>query len=126
MNANPNGERLRNLYQAFNRRDIETLLTHLHPDVEWPNAWEGGTITGRDSVRSYWLRQWAELHPTITPSELTTEPDGRLAVEVHQVVRDLDGAVLVDASVVHVYSSRDGLFDKMEIRNTPTVPQALG
>ena len=29
-------------YDAFNRRDIEAALAGMAPDVDWPNAWEGG------------------------------------------------------------------------------------
>jgi hypothetical protein len=36
-------------------------------------------------------------------------------VEVHQVVRDLDGNLLSDSTVQHVYSFRDGLVERMEI-----------
>jgi hypothetical protein len=46
----------------------------------------------------------------------TATADGRLAVEVHQVVRDLAGAVLKDAIVQHVYTWEDGLIRSMEIR----------
>jgi hypothetical protein len=37
-------------------------------------------------------------------------------VDVHQVVRDLDGNLVSDGHVQHVYSFRDGLVAHMEIR----------
>lgn len=42
--------------------------------------------------------------------------DGRVAVEIHQVVRDLTGKVLKDQVVRHVYAFEDGLIRSMEIR----------
>jgi hypothetical protein len=36
---------LRTVYRAFNTRDIETALKLMHPDVDWPNAWEGGPLS---------------------------------------------------------------------------------
>jgi len=33
---------LRSAYKAFNARDIEAAVELMHPDVDWPNAWEGG------------------------------------------------------------------------------------
>ena len=42
--------------------------------------------------------------------------DGRIAVSVHQVVRELSGKLLLDRMVDHVYSLRDGLISSMEIR----------
>ncbi len=40
----------------------------------------------------------------------------RVVVDVHQVVRDLAGSVVVDQMVQHVYSIRDGLIERMDIR----------
>src|SRR4051812_43738313 len=37
-------ERIRSLYRAFNAREADWLLDHMTPDVEWPNAWEGGRV----------------------------------------------------------------------------------
>ena len=45
-----------------------------------------------------------------------SEADGRVVVDVHQVVRDLDGELLSDGLVQHVYTFRDGLVTHMEIR----------
>jgi hypothetical protein len=34
-------------------------------DIDWPNGWEGGRVSGKDAVRAYWTRQWAEIDPHI-------------------------------------------------------------
>jgi hypothetical protein len=47
---------LRDLYDAFNRRDVDAVIAALHPDVDWPNAFEGGRVHGRVDVRTYELR----------------------------------------------------------------------
>ena len=39
-------------YSAFNRRDIDTVLSTFHPDVHWSNGWEGGYVNGHDEVRN--------------------------------------------------------------------------
>lgn len=108
--------RLIALYAAFNARDIPTVLAALAPDVAWANGWEGGSVHGTDAVRDYWTRQWAELDPTVTPTGFDREPDGRVAVHVHQTVRTLDGDVLVDGPTTHVYAFRGDLVTAMEIR----------
>jgi len=41
---------------------------------------------------------------------------GRIAVHVHQVVRDLGGNVISEGMVEHVYLIEDGLIQSMEIR----------
>lgn len=103
------------IYRAFNDRDVDAVLGVLHPDVEWPNGWEGGYVQGREAVREYWQRQWSEIDPTVTPLAVNELPDGRYDVEVRQLVRDLDGNELADATVHHVYTLTDGLFVHMEI-----------
>lgn len=104
------------LYAAFNRRDIPALLNALTPDVRWPNGWEGGQIHGHEELAAYWTRQWAEIDPTVEPTRFSTEQDGRIAVTVHQVVRDKTGTVLADGTVTHVYRFENGLVAEMELR----------
>jgi len=108
---------LRRVYQAFNRRDFENVLNRMHTDVDWPNALEGTRLRGPDAVRDYWKHQFETLDSTVEPQAFTTEPDGRIAVEVHQIVHDKSGKLVVDQMVEHVYAIRGGLIASMEIRN---------
>jgi hypothetical protein len=106
---------LRDLYAAFNARDVDAVLAHLHPDVDWPNAFEGGRVHGREAVREYWSRQFEQIDPRVEPERVTATDEGRVAVEVHQVVRDLDGAIVAEGRVTHIYSIRDGLVVRMDV-----------
>ena len=108
--------RLKSLYEAFNRRDIEAALAGLHPDVDWPNGMEGGREVGWAAVRAYWTRQFAMIDSRVTPLAFHAEPDGRLAVEVSQIVRGPDGGLLSDGVVEHIYTFEGGLVRSMEIR----------
>jgi hypothetical protein len=108
-------ELLRSLYDAFNARDIDAVLAAMTDDVDWPNAWEGGRLHGPEAVRDYWTRQWAAIDPRVEPVEIAPRPDGRHAVEVQQVVRDLSGEVVAAGTVVHVYALRDGLVARMDV-----------
>jgi ketosteroid isomerase-like protein len=108
---------LRKTYIAFNARNIEAALAVMHPDVDWPNGMEGGRVKGYEEIRSYWTRQWSLIDPTVTPERYITEKDGRIAVDVHQVVRDLEGKILSDAMIQHVYLIENGLIKSMEIRD---------
>jgi aspartyl-tRNA(Asn)/glutamyl-tRNA(Gln) amidotransferase subunit A len=107
---------LRRCYAAFNARDSDGALAQMHPDVMWPNAWEGGWVKGRDEIRRYWQRQWAELDPHVEPRGFSWDANGRVVVTVHQSVRDLTGTVLSDQMVTHVYKMEDDLVLQMEIR----------
>ena len=106
---------LRALYDAFNARDIDTVLGAMSADVDWPNGWEGGRVVGRDEVRAYWERQWAAIDPAVEPLDVAQRATGEVEVTVHQVVRDKAGAVLADGEVRHVYRFRDGLVERMDI-----------
>ena len=106
---------LETIYERFNARDVDGVVAHMHPDVEWPNAWEGGRIRGVAGVRDYWRRQWAEIEPTVTPQQFLALDDGRVAVVVHQLVRDRAGALLADKIVRHVYRFEDGKVRSMEV-----------
>jgi ketosteroid isomerase-like protein len=110
--------RLKAMYAAFNARDIDALLEQMTPDVDWPNAWEGGRVHGHAEVRDYWNRQWSAIDPSVEPVAFNVRPDGRIAVEVDQVVRGPDGAVLAEGRVVHVYTLRDGLIARMDVEES--------
>jgi ketosteroid isomerase-like protein len=113
----PDVELLRDVYAAFNRGEIETVLAKMHPEVEWPNGWEGGWVHGRDEVREYWKRQFQQIHSRVEPQKFRIEKDGRIAIEVHQVVHDNEKKLVADRMVEHVYQLEDGLIRSMEIRS---------
>ncbi|MEO6923332.1 MAG: nuclear transport factor 2 family protein [Bryocella sp.] len=102
-------------YSAFNRRDINAALTLMREDVSWPKASEGGRVVGKDEIRDYWTRQWAEFDPHVEPVEVIEREDGRADVKVHQLVKTLAGDVISDMVVVHVYTIKGGLIERMDI-----------
>lgn len=109
-------ELLRAVYAAFNARDVDAAVARMAADVVWPNGMEGGVVHGREAVRAYWTRQWARIDPHVEPIAVAHEPDGRVVVEVRQVVRDRTGAVVADELVRHAYRLRRDLIASMEIR----------
>ena len=110
-------ELLKRVYELFNRREIESVLAAMHPDVVWANGMEGGHVNGRDEVRSYWKRQWAMIDPHVEPVEISPASEGEFTVKVHQVVRDLKGNLLADRMVTHIFQIRDGLIQRFDIRD---------
>jgi hypothetical protein len=87
----------------------------MRPDVVWPNGMEGGYVYGTGQVREYWTRQWAILNPKVDPVRITQDESGRWVVEVHQVVHDRDGKLLLDTIVRHVYQIENGQIVRMDI-----------
>jgi hypothetical protein len=103
------------MYAGFNLRDIDAVLRQMAADVDWPNAWEGGRVHGQEAVRDYWTRQWSAIDPTVEPVAFSARADGSVAVEVVQVVRDLDGTLLSEGRVLHVYVFSAGLVARMHV-----------
>ncbi|GGB77041.1 nuclear transport factor 2 family protein [Dyadobacter sediminis] len=108
---------LNQLYQDFNDRKVDAVLAHIHADVTWPNGWEGGFVHGKDEVRVYWLRQWQEINPKVKPVSMQPGADGAIVVDVHQIIKDLDGQVLSDSHVNHVYCFEEGKVRSMIIEH---------
>jgi ketosteroid isomerase-like protein len=109
-------ELLQRMYAAFNRRDIESVLAAMQDNVDWPNGMEGGRVLGKAAVRAYWRGQFEVLDPNVEPKNFTEEADRRIAIDVHQVVHDKSGKLVVDQMIQHVYEIRNGLIQSMEIR----------
>jgi hypothetical protein len=94
-------------YSAFNARDIDTALSTMHPDVEWPKAFEGGYVTGHNEIRKYWTRQWTEINPRVEPVAFNKRQNGTFEIAVHQIVKDLQGNLMFDGTVKHIYTLQD-------------------
>jgi ketosteroid isomerase-like protein len=116
----PEIELLRTGYVAFNARDIDAALALMTPDVHWPRAFKGGFVRGPEAVRAYWTEQWSEIDGRVEPIAFHLEDDGQILVEVHQVVRDLDGTVLADEHVGHRFTIEHGLIQGMEVCSLPS------
>ena len=113
-----NVELLKRLYDRFNARDMQTVLAALHEDVIWANGMEGGHVQGHEGVRGYWTRQWATIDPHVEPVTFAEGPEGKVRVEVHQVVRDLKGNILLDKMVGHSFQVENGLVMRFDIVGT--------
>jgi hypothetical protein len=102
-------------YAAFNRRDTDGALALMSETVSWPKASEGGHVTGKEEIRAYWTRQWAAFDPRVEPIEIIEDARGKTDVRVHQLVRSLEGEVLSESEVWHVYTISNGLIDRIEL-----------
>ena len=103
------------LYRALNERDIETAIEHLEPGVDWPDEKTGGRLHGRNEVRAYWQKQWTEIDPTVEPMRIDIAPDGKAHVLVDQLVRALDGEILQNLKVEHVFEFDGPFISRMTV-----------
>jgi hypothetical protein len=102
-------------YFAFNKRDIDGALALMTEDVSWPKASEGGRVVGKEEIRAYWTRQWSEFDGRVEPLAMIEEDGGKIRVRVHQLVRNLQGDVLWDGEVLHVFTVKSGLIAAMHL-----------
>jgi SnoaL-like domain len=107
---------LERLYDRFNARDIDGVLTALTDDVAWAN--------GMDAVRAYWTRQWTLVSPHVEPVGFHRTTDGAIIAKVRQSVRDLEGKPLhgqthglKDKTVGHVFRLREGKVARFDIED---------
>ena len=116
---------LERIYERFNARDMDGVLSVLTDDVVWANGMDGGYVHGREAVREYWTRQWAMVSPHVEPVGFRRAADGAIVAEVRQTVRDLEGKPLQgqthglkDKTVGHVFRLRRGKVARFDIRDT--------
>ena len=102
-------------YSAFNKRDIDGALALMMQDVSWPKASEGGRVVGKDEIRAYWTRQWSQFDPHVEPLAITEADGDKVRVRVHQFVKSLQGEVLSDTEVLHVFTVKAGLIAAMDL-----------
>ncbi|WP_394773185.1 nuclear transport factor 2 family protein [Flavobacterium sp.] len=113
--ANQFEDLIKKAYTAFNERNIDNALSTMQPDVQWSKAWEGGYIIGHNEIMKYWTRQWTEINPKVEPVGFHERENGSLEVKVKQNVKDLQGGLVFDGLVKHVYTFQDGLIKTMDI-----------
>jgi len=106
---------IKQAYSAFNKRDIDGALALMTQDVTWPKASEGGEVVGKQEIRAYWTRQWSEFDTYVEPLAITVEEGGKIHVRVHQLVKSLQGHVLSDSEVLHVFTMNNGLIAAMKL-----------
>ena len=103
------------VYEAYNRRDVPTMVAALDPDVEWFDMLTGAPLKGRESVGAYWTEQFKVMRIEATPVAFDDLPDGRIAVTVAQSMRKLDGQLWGNDRVTHVVTfGPDNLIRRMD------------
>ena len=121
----PNQQFLQNLYDAFNKREIETIISSMRPDVKWANGVEGGFVYGRDAVREYWTNQYKVIQVQLETLKFETDANNRDVVTVHQIIRDLPGNLLADATIQQIFTIEDGSIVLYEIGETETIQEMI-
>jgi hypothetical protein len=105
------------IYNGFNARDMEGVFALLTDDVAWANGMEGTHVHGKEAIRNYWTRQWSVIDPHVEPLKIAKAADGSLVVDVHQVVKNLEGQTLIDERVKHAFRLDGGRVQRFDIQS---------
>jgi limonene-1,2-epoxide hydrolase len=125
LTMSSNQQLLQSLYDAFNKREIETIISVMHPDVKWANGLEGGFVYGRDAVREYWTNQFKNIQVQLETLKFETDENNRNVVTVHQIVKDLQGNLLADMTVKQIFTIENDEIVLYEIGDTKTIQETI-
>jgi limonene-1,2-epoxide hydrolase len=120
-----NQQLLQSLYTAFNNRELETIISVMHPDVKWANGVEGGFVYGQRRVREYWTNQYNVIQVQLETLKFETDENNRNVVTVHQIVKDLQGNLLADMTVKQIFTIENGAIVLYEIGETETIKETI-
>lgn len=113
-------ELLLRAYLAYNAQDAGRLLTLVTDDVDWPDG-AGGRMHGRLALAAYWTEQWSRVRTHDHPVAFQELDDGRVAVDVEQVVRSLDGVTVSTGAFLHLHRVEAGRIARMDIQGAAPV-----
>ena len=102
------------LYKDFNDRKIDLVISKMTGDVKWANGMDGGYVHGHDAVKDYWTRQFTMVSLKVSPLEIEAGKD-IVKIKVHQVVHDLNGNLLADELVYHLFHLQENKIAVFEI-----------
>jgi ketosteroid isomerase-like protein len=126
-----NLETVRNIYQAFGRGDVPSVLAALAPDVSWTEA-EGfpyrGTYVGPDAVlKNVFMRLGTEWEGfSVVPHEFVAQGDTVVCLGQYSGKYNATGKSF-SAPYAHVWNLRNGKVVRFrQFTDTAVVQSALG
>ncbi|MBC7670677.1 MAG: nuclear transport factor 2 family protein [Gemmatimonadaceae bacterium] len=106
---------LTRFFDAYNRNDWVAFSTLVTADIDWPNQTGAGRVIGQDAMEAYWMETSRSIRVELAASAFAVQPDGRIAVDIHQTVHNAStGKLWSDTCVRHYYTFRDGLIARMD------------
>ncbi len=106
---------LRDTYAAFNARNLPATQKALGPNVEWPDAMEGGSLHGPEAVGEYWKRRWDLFDPHFDLRHFEIDAAGRVVITLVQTLRGANGVTISKGLIRHVHEFENGLVRRMTV-----------
>lgn len=107
------------LQAAVVARDLDGVMSFLHPDVVMPDYIDGGEVRGQAQARAFCARVFETLSPGVDVLEVEPLPDGRIRALLQAALRDRTGKVWSDSRVRVTYALVDGLIQRIEAEELP-------
>lgn len=112
-------------YERFNEQDLNSLMTMIVDDVEWPDVVNGTVLHGRDEVRAYFERIFSVSGIRATVGDVIEIGDAVVAT-TYQQFYDLSGKPLGEPRVVvNRYNFRDDLISAMVLTAQNDIPDEV-
>ncbi len=111
----PNERALRDSYAAFNSGDLELAAGILANDVEWPDQLEGTMLVGRDATIAYWKRLLGLQRHEYEVVHCQPDQHGDLVISLLRKVYALNGQLISNGLIRHVYRFRCGKVVRMQV-----------
>jgi ketosteroid isomerase-like protein len=108
----------RRIVDAFNRRDLDSVLDDLDPEVrldEWQEAPGAQSFHGHEGVRTAldsWFETWEWMQVDI---EEVREVGDRVLFTLHQRAKGRGSGIEIEITSWNVYSFRDGKVSRMQL-----------
>ena len=124
----PNVETVKQVYDAFRRRDLAAALALCAPDVVIDQSGEvpwGGHYEGHEGARTFHARLARLIDSTLAPESFIDAGDSVVAIGRTRGTVRLDGA-RYDVPIAHVWTLRGGLVVRAQyFIDNPTMLVAL-
>ena len=107
-----NVERLRSLYEAFNRGDFEAVTEAVHPDVEFVRIGDQSPLRGQAALRE-WMEPDAFEMQRFEPLDFSVNGD-KVLVRQNFTGRGAGSGLEMDFVTLAVFTLDDGLVTRLE------------
>jgi ketosteroid isomerase-like protein len=109
---------IREIYDHWNRGEVEATLAHVHPDIEWHTRWLGTpeVYRGHDGLRAFFAaiaEAWDDLR--VEPERFVPVSDNRAVVIERLIGRGRGSGIEVDMHVYEAVTASDGLVLKRDV-----------
>nr|WP_070959880.1 nuclear transport factor 2 family protein [Hyphomonas sp. Mor2] len=105
---------IESLYKTFNAKDLDGLLRHYHPDVEYVNEPKHIHLKSLQDLSAQWRTHAGKVGIELTPQQVFAIPGGVFS-QVREVLRTPEGEVFFDGLVGHAYQIEGDLIRRCDI-----------